>query len=196
MDKGNRRRIEEYVRPLAAGLDGVTNFGDTHRIAAACEKIAAGRSDLDRDLLYLLAVFSGQERWVSRMGHRSRTEMFLASLGIPGRTIRSLFRGLPRIESSPATPEEEIGHDAVKIDGMGARGVARALMEGRREGLSFLEMAEAIEKAAASPLRTEAGEALAADRRRIMLDFARKLTQEEEEFRAVVLAVPAPPKPG
>jgi hypothetical protein len=57
-------------------------------------------------------------------------------------------------------------------------------------------MAEAIEKAAASPLRTEAGEALAADRRRIMLDFARKLTQEEEEFRAGVPEVPSPPKPG
>jgi hypothetical protein len=84
----------------------------------------------------------------------------------------------------------------VKIDGMGARGVARALMEGRREGLSFLEMAEAIEKAAASPLRTQSGEALAADRRRIMLDFARKLTQEEEEFRSELPAVPSPPKPG
>jgi hypothetical protein len=196
VDEGNRRRISEYVRPLAAGLDGVTNFGDTHRIAAACEKIAAGRSDLDRDLLYLLAVFSGQERWVSRMGHRSRTEMFLASLGISGKTIRALFRGLPRLESSPCTPEEEIAHDAVKIDGMGARGVARALMDGRREGLSFLEMAGEIEKAAAARLRTEAGEGLATDRRRIMLDFARKLAQEEEEFRAGVSAVPSPPKPG
>jgi hypothetical protein len=196
VDDLTRRRISEYVRPLAAGLDGVTNFGDTHRIAAACERIAAGRSDLDYDLLYLLAVFSGQERWVSRMGHRSRTEMFLASLGVPGKTIRALFRGLARLEASPSTPEEEIAHDAVKIDGMGARGVARALMEGRREGLAFLEMAEAIEKAAASPLRTPAGEALAAGRRRIMLDFARKLAQEEDEFRSELPAVPSPPKPG
>jgi hypothetical protein len=196
VDPATRRRIEEYVRPLAAGLDGVTIFGDTHRIAAACETIAAGRSDLDRDLLYLLAVFSGQERWVSRMGHRSRTEMFLASLGIPGKTIRALFRALPRIESSPATPEEEIAHDAVKIDGMGARGVARALMEGRREGLAFLEMAEEIEKAAASPLRTKAGETLAADRRRIMLEFARTLAREEDEFRSTAAAVPLPPENG
>jgi hypothetical protein len=196
VDEGNRRRIEEYVRPLAAGLDGVTTFGDTHRIAAACERIAAGRSDLDRDLLYLLAVFSGQERWVSRMGHRSRTEMFLASLGIPGKTIQALFRGLSRLDSRPSTPEEEIAHDAVKIDGMGARGVARVLMEGRREGLAFLEMAEEIEKAAASPLRTEAGETLAADRRRIMIDFARNLAQEEEEFRAEVPGLPSPPEIG
>jgi hypothetical protein len=182
VDEGNRRRIEEYVRPLAAGLDGVTNFGDTHRIVAAAEAMAAGRPDLDADLLYLLAVFSGQERWVSRMGHRSRTEMFLASLGVPARTIRALFRGLARLESAPATAEEEIAHDAVRLDGMGARGVARAVMEGRREGQSFLEVATAIEEAAGSRLRTEAGEALAVQRRRIMLEFARGLAREEEEF--------------
>ena len=196
MDEATRRRIEEYVRPLAAGLDGVTNFGDTHRIVAAAEAIAAGRSDLDRDLLYLLAVFSGQERWVSRMGHRSRTEMFLASLDVPARTIRALFRGLSRLESAPATAEEEIAHDAVRLDGMGARGVVRAVMEGRREGLSFLEMAAAIEEAAGSPLLTETGEALATERRRIMLDFARKLAQEEAEFRGVVPGPPSPPENG
>jgi hypothetical protein len=182
VDQTTRRRIEEYVRPLAAGLDGVTNFGDTHRIVAAAEAIAAGRPNLDGDLLYLLSVFSGQERWVSRMGHRSRTEMFLASLGVSAKTIRALFRGLARLESAPATAEEEIAHDAVRLDGMGARGVVRAVVEGRREGLSFIEVATAIEEAARSPLRTEKGETLAGERRRMMLDFARGLAREEEEF--------------
>jgi len=182
VDEANRRRIEEYVRPLAAGLDGVTHFGDTGRIVLACEKIAGHRSDLDRELLYLLAVFSGQERWVSRMGHRSRTEMFLTSLGISGRKVQALFRGLTRLEARPATPEEEVAHDALKIDEMGARGIARKLQDGRREGLSFPEMAAAIKEAARAPLRTEAGEALARDRRQIMLDFARRLAEEEDEF--------------
>jgi hypothetical protein len=183
MDEATRRRIEEYVRPLAAGLDGITQFGDTRRIVSACEKIAGGRSDLDRDLLYLLAVFSGQERWVSRMGHRSRTEMFLASLGIPGRRIQALFRGLTRLEARPATPEEEVAHDALKIDEMGARGIARKLQEGRREGASFLEAASAIEEAARAPLRTEAAEALARGRRQLMLEFARRLAEEEAELK-------------
>ena len=160
----------------------MTHFGDTHRIVSACEKIAGGRTDLDRDLLYLLAVFSGQERWVSRMGHRSRTEMFLGSVGIPGEKIRALFRGLSRLESRPSTAEEEIAHDAVRLDEMGARGVARHMMEGRREGLDFGEMAVTIEAAARAPLRTEAGETLARERRRIMLEFARRLVQEENEF--------------
>jgi hypothetical protein len=182
VDEKTRRQISEYVRPLAAGLDGVTNFGDTHRIVAAAESMAAERSDLDRDLLYLLAVFSGQERWVTRMGHRSRTEMFLASLGIPGKTIRAVFRGLARLDAAPATAEEKIAHDAVKLDEMGARGVVRLVMEGRREGLAFPEVAATIAEAASAPLFTEAGEALAAERRQVMRDFARRLAREEEEF--------------
>ena len=72
MDDSARRRIEEYVRPLAAGLDGVTRYGDVARVVAACDRIATGRDDLDRDLLYVLAVFSGQERWMSKMGNASR----------------------------------------------------------------------------------------------------------------------------
>ena len=65
---------------------------------------------------------------------------------------------------------------------MGARGIARRLADGRREGASFLETAAAIEEAARAPLRTEAGEALARGRRQLMLDFARRLAEEEDEF--------------
>ncbi len=183
MDEATRRRIEEYVRPLAAGLDGVTQFGDTRRLVAICEEIARGRKDLDRELLYLLAVFSGQERWVSRMGHRSRTEMFLSSLGIPQRKIQALFRGLSRLDARPSTAEEEIAHDALRLDELGARGVVRKILEGRREGMDFKETAAAIEQAAGASLQTEEGEALARERRRIMLDFARQLIEEETEPR-------------
>ena len=76
MDEAARRQIEEYVRPLAVGLDGVTNYGDIQRMVSASAKIAADQAGIDEDLLFLLAVFSGQEKWVSRMGHRSRTEIF------------------------------------------------------------------------------------------------------------------------
>ena len=183
VDESARRRVAEYVKPLVLGLDGITYHGEVERVIRASEKIAADRTDLDRDLLYLLAVFSGQDRWVERMGHASRTEIFLSSLGISNKTIRSLFRALTRLASAPVTPEEEIVHDAMRVEEMGAYGISRRLLEGYRERMDFPEMADAIEEAAREPLKTAAGEALAAPRRQAMLDFARRLREEYEEFR-------------
>ena len=182
MDAATRRAIGDYVRPLAVGLDGMTNYGDIERMVAASERLARGREGIDPDLLFLLAVFSGQEKWISRMGHRSRTEIFLASAGVPARTIQRLFRGLARFETAPGSPEEEIVHDAVRLEGMGAYGIARSLAEGYRERLDMLEMAAAVEEAAETPLRTEEARALAADRREAMRQFARRLREEHAEF--------------
>lgn len=182
MDPSARDRISEYVKPLAVGLDGVTNFGDIERVVAAAERIALGRRDIDADLLFLLAVFSGQEKWVSRMGHKSRTEIFLSSLEVSPETVRALFRGLARLEKAPVTPEEEIVHDALRLDTMGTYGIARGLIEGHRERMNFLEMAQEIERAADTPLRTEAGRALAEKRRAVMREFALRLREEYQEF--------------
>lgn len=182
VDSRTRARIIEYVRPLAVGLDGVTNYGDVQRAWAAAEAIAAGRAGVDRDLLFLLAVFSGQEKWVARMGHRSRTELFLGSVGIPARTVSALFRSLGRFDSEPRTPEEQIVHDAVRLDRLGAYGIARVLVEGYRERLDFLEAAAEIDEAAAVPLRTPEAEALAAPRRRVMTEFAERLRTEVREL--------------
>lgn len=182
VDAAARKSIEDYVRPLAVGLDGVTNYGDVQRMVSAAEAISDGRPDLDADLVFLLAVFSGQERWVSRMGHRSRTETFLASLGVPARTVRALFRGLERFDTDPLAPEEEIVHDAVRLEAMGAYGVARGLAEAYRERLEILEMATAIDRAAEAPLRTETGKRLAEPRRALMREFARRLREEHAEF--------------
>lgn len=182
MDSKGLDRLIEYVQPLAVGLDGVTNFGDVRRAAQAAEEVAGKRTDLDRDLLLLLAVFSGQEKWVSRMGHRSRTELFLASEGFPRKTVAALFRALGRFDRDPRTPEEEVVHDAVRLDRLGAYGVARSLVEEYRERSDVPEMAEAIERAAGVVLRTERGRELAVPRKRAMLEFAERLELEFQEF--------------
>jgi hypothetical protein len=175
-------RIIEYVKPLAVGLDGVTYYGDVERVLAASETIAAGREDLDRDLLYLLAVFSGQEKWVSRFGHKSRTEIFLKSVGIDARKVAGLWRGLGRLERDPRTAEEEIVHDAVALESLGAYGISRMLLDGYRERLDFGETADAIDEAAKASLRTEAGRALAAPRIAAMKEFSSRLREEYREF--------------
>jgi hypothetical protein len=182
MDPAARERIAEYVKPLAVGLDGVTYYGDVERIVAACAKIAGDRADLDRDLLYLLAVFSGQERWVSRFGHKSRTEIFLSSLGVESRRVAALWRALARLEREPRTPEEEIVHDAMRLEGLGAYGIARRLVEGYRERMDFVEMADAIDEATAPPLKTAEGRALAGPRIAAMREFAKRLRDEYQEF--------------
>ncbi|HYT32515.1 MAG TPA: hypothetical protein VEO37_07980 [Thermoanaerobaculia bacterium] len=182
MDEKSRRRVLEYVKPLAVGLDGTTYSGDVERVIAASERIAAQVSAIDPDLLFLLAVFSGQDRWVQRMGHASRTELFLSSLGVAGATIRALFRGLSRLRSGPSTPEEEVIHDAIALDEMGAHGIVRQLLDGYRERLELLEMADGIERAADRVLRTASGESLARPRRQTMKEFARRLREEYAEF--------------
>ena len=182
MDRAARERIADYVKPLAVGLDGVTNFGDVRRAIAAALRIGRGREGLDADLLFLLAAFSGQEKWVSRMGHRSRTELFLAAEGVPRRTIAALFRSLGRFDTDPRTPEEEIVHDAVRLDRLGAYGVARLLAEGYRERLDLLEMAAEIDEAVRTELRTPQAQEMANDRRATMQEFAARLRAEYREF--------------
>jgi hypothetical protein len=182
VDASARERITEYVKPLAVGLDGVTYYGDVERVLAASEKIAEGRANLDADLVYLLAVFSGQEKWVSRFGHKSRTEIFLSSVGVEPRKVAALWRGLARLEKEPRTAEEEIVHDAVRLEELGAYGIARRLLEGYRERMDFSEMADAIDEAAATPLRTPEGRALASPRIAAMNEFSKRLREEFREF--------------
>jgi hypothetical protein len=177
-----RLRVIQYVKPLAAGLDGVTTFGDVERTWCAAERIAAGRSDIDRDALFLLAVFSGQAKWVGKFGQGSRTALFLASVGVTEDAFRRLLESLARFAAAPTSPEEECVHDARRLDEVGAYGIARLAAVGSRERMDLGEIAAEIEKGSADDFRTPAGRALAAPRLALMRDFARRLRGEVDEF--------------
>jgi len=121
---------------------------------------------------------------VARMGHRSRTELFLASLGVPPKDVQAMFRSLSRFETDPRTPEEEIVHDAVRLDRLGAYGVARSLVEEYRERSDIPETADAIEEAAKAELKTARGRELAEPRKTAMRNFAARLRAEFQQFEA------------
>ena len=94
----------------------------------------------------------------------------------------ALWRGLGRLERGPRTPEEEVVHDAVRLEELGAYGVSRKLLEGYRERLDFAEIAQSIEDSGQEPLSTAVGRALAGPRIEAMREFARRLREEYEEF--------------
>jgi hypothetical protein len=177
-----KRRVLDYVKPLAAGIDGVTNFGDVERMLRAAAAIAQGRSEGDAGRLFLLAVFAGREKWVEKFGNGSRTELFLSSVGVPGEEFRLLRRSLSRYASAPVSAEEECVHDARRLEELGAYGVVRAAAEGTRERLDLAELAAEIESAARDDLRTDVGRSLAAPRLALMHEFAKRLREEVAEF--------------
>ena len=182
MDESGRRQILDYVRPLSVGLDGVTNFGDVGRILRACTAVAGGRSDVDPDRLFLLAAFSGQDKWVGKFGHGTRTELFLASVGLAAEEFRRLMRSLSRFRDDPRTVEEQVVHDAARLEELGAYGIARIVAEGSRDRMDFRELAAAIEGEARDDFLTERGRDLAAPRLALMREFAARLRGEVEEF--------------
>lgn len=182
MKKDQRKLILDFVKPLAVGIDGVTNFGAVPRMLSACEGIAAGRADVDRDQLFLLAAFSGQQKWARQFGQGSRLELFLASAGIAPEEIRRLRRSLARFEQDPQSAEEDIVHDARRLEQIGAYGIARIVSRGDRERMDFDEIAAEIDKETRDDFRTPAGRALAAPRLLLMRDFARHLREEVAAF--------------
>ena len=184
MNDDDRRRIVEYVRPLAVGLDGVADFGDVERLVGMAQSIAAGREDVDADRLFLLAAFSGQRRRVGRPGQSTRAELFLASAGVTPAAFRSLAASLARLASRPSTPEEECVHDARRLEEIGAYGIVRLAAAGSRERQGLAELAREIEREARDDLRTPRGKELAAPRLEAMRAFARHLREEIAEFAA------------
>ena len=182
-----RRSVLDFVRPLSVGLDGVTNFGFMERrlrwVEALADRARAGDPEaaIHESRLFLLGAFAGLP--ARRISPGGRTDLLLASAGVPPEGVRRLFQSLRRFESWPATLEERLVRDAGLLETVGAYGVTQLLVWGTRERMTLVEMAEEIERRMANvSFATDSARALVSDRISFARSFAERLRAEVAEF--------------
>jgi hypothetical protein len=109
-----------------------------------------------------------------------QTIAFLKNLGWKDAEIQELFRSLERHLESPETVEEEIVHDANKVEILGAFGVAKAFTMGALLGQSYEETVDCFEHKALGRVvfRTPLGKQLAEEGRAYALEFLKRLRCE------------------
>ena len=163
------RRVEEFVRPLYAGLDGVQTFDRVARLRRHLAALAPEGAG-DPALLALLLLLHGAAERLGSLAAGGRLDLVLRGAGVPEDLARRVRQGLGRLRepaAGPQRPEEELLHDALLLDQSGVVAAAERLMAAGRKKLP-LERALAHLDPGPAPerYRTPRGAALRAERRR------------------------------
>lgn len=177
-----RQRIEQFVRPLYAGLDGVQTFDRIERLGARLGSLNEGTA-FDADLLELLLLFHGVVDRLGSLAPGGRLDLFLRSLDLPEDLARRVRLGLGRFGEDPRGPEEELLHDALLLESAGVVAAAERLMAA---GKKRTPVAKALVQLDPGPpaerYRTPRGAALGAARRREaetwIAELRRKVVEE------------------
>jgi hypothetical protein len=178
-----RQRIEQFVKPLYAGLDGVQTFDRVERLRARLAGLREG-TVLEGDLLELLLLFHGVVDRLGSLAAGGRLDLFLRSLDLPEDLARRLRAGLGRLHEDPRGPEEELLHDALLLESAGVVAAAGRLMAA---GKKRTPLAKALVQLDPGPpaerYRTPRGAALGAARRREaeawIADLRQKVVEED-----------------
>jgi len=187
MNDNTRQRIEQYVKPLYAGLDGVQTFDRVERLRARLAGLREGTA-LDVDLLELLLLFHGVVDRLGSLAPGGRLDLFLRSLDVPEDLARRARGGLGRLEEDPRGLEEELLHDALLLESSGVVAAAGRLMAA---GKKRTPLAKALVQLDPGPpaerYRTPRGAALGAARRREAETWIAELRQKvvEEELGSI-----------
>lgn len=214
LDPALGRRVEELVRPLYVGLDGVAGFdrvGRLRRHAAAlagaaeadeppdgpeAERAARRPIDprIDPQVLELLILFHGVVDRLGSLGPGGRLDLFLRGAGVPEELARRLRAGLGRL-AAPGSPaagplslEEAVLHDALLLEGAGVAAAAERLMAaGKRRQPLARALAQLDPGAPPERYRTAAGRRHGAARRQAALAWIEDLRRRiaEEERGSV-----------
>ncbi len=173
---------KDFTRPYYAARDIAHNFDHIERIIRRLDQLSKSASPSPRrDLLCFLACFHGLgARLREDETFRNQTIAFLKNLGWTEAEIPELFQSLERHLDSPETIEEEIVHDANKIEILGAFGVAKAFTMGAILGQSYEATADYFEYKALGKtiFRTPVARQLAEEGQTYALEFLKRLRHE------------------
>jgi hypothetical protein len=165
LDPEIRRRLEQYVRPLYAGLDGVQTFDRVGRLQTHLD--ALRDAPVDQELLEILLVLHGAVDRLGSLAAGGRLDLFLKGLGLPEERIRAVRVGLGRLQEDPRRPEEEMLHDAVLLESAGVLAALERLMAaGKKRTPVGRALAQLDPGPAAERYKTPRGAVLGAARRR------------------------------
>jgi hypothetical protein len=183
LDPGARRQVEQLVRPLYAGLDGVQTFDRVDRLRARIETIR-GDAVVEETVLDLLLLLQGVTDRVGSLTPGGRLDLFLKGLGLPEALVRRVRTGLGRLPEDPRGVEEELVHDALLLESAGVVATAGRLMAaGRKRTPVGRALAQLDPGPPAERYRTPRGAALGAARRREaeewIAELRRRVVEEE-----------------
>ncbi len=160
-----RRRVEDFVRPLYAGVDGEQTFARVVRLEARVARLRGGEP-VDETALELLVLFHGAAARLGSLGRHGRIALFLRGLGLQDELSERVRAGLARLREAPESFEERLLCDALLLERAGIRAVAESLLEAGRSRRSLQRVLSALDPGPpAERYRTEAGAALGEERR-------------------------------
>lgn len=181
LDPGIRRQVEQFVRPLYAGLDGVQTFDRVERLQGRIAAIRGGISPED-GLLELLVLFQGVTDRLGSLAPGGRLDLFLKGLGLADEVVRRVRAGLGRLRDDPRGPEEELVHDALLLESAGVAAAAERLMAaGKKRALLARAVAQLDPGPPAERYRTPRGAELGMERRREAERWIAELRRKVEE---------------
>lgn len=170
LDGDVRRRLEQYVKPLYAGLDGVQTFDRVGRLRA---HVAAFREadqvtpEIDESLLEILLLLHGVVDRLGSLAAGGRLDLFLKGLGLPEELIRAARAGAGRCHDDPRRPEEDLLHDALLLESTGVVATVERLMAAGKKRVALARaLAQLDPGPAAERYRTTRGAILGAARRK------------------------------
>lgn len=177
-----RQRIEQFVKPLYAGLDGVQTFDRVDRLRLRLAALREG-VEVNEDLLELLLLFHGAVDRLGSLGAGGRLDLFLRGLDLPEDLTRRARSGLGRFSEDPRGPEEELLHDALLLESAGTlAAVERLMAAGKKRTALARALGQLDPGPPAERYRTPRGAALGAARRREaeewIADLRRKVAEE------------------